>query len=407
MSKYPSPTFPQELINEIVEYLENDAPNVPTLRSCALAASCFREPCQRKLFSHLVLALASHPEPEDHDAVLERLLEVFANYPRLATYVQDFTISYLGRYKSSWMKSPVLALIVRKLPAVTTFRLGLARWEDLSPAAHSAIAELIALPTLRNLSFVDLRFMSGESLASLFAGMGVLDTFEMTSAFANLKLAPNAPPPNLKLRTRALLLRSMVGEQLVYFLEKCFDMALVLSLQVAVRDDPDAERRDQAILWQTTKLQHLRLEFSISYTWLVTGTLLDLSRLLHLQTLDLYLRASAPSDHPSTVHSPLHHAIPLIASVASLPALHTFVLHLELKSNEIPWATYLAQLKSVAQTWDQRVLLRIILRGVPIRSPAREEVQARTVREIKGTLVELNATGRLEVVWARSDRFWL
>nr|GAT54155.1 predicted protein [Mycena chlorophos] len=401
--------LPQELINEIVEYLENDAPNVPTLRSCALAASCFRDPCQRKLFSHLVLALASHPEPEDHDAVLERLLEVFTNSARLATYVQDFTISYLGRYKSSWMKSPVLALIVRKLPAVATFRLGLARWEDLSPAAHSAIAELIALPTLRNLAFVDLRFMSGASLTSLFGRMGVLDTFEMTSAFANLnlKLAPNAPPPSLQLRTRALLLRSMVDEQLVYFLEKCFDMALVLSLQVAVRDDPDAERRDQAILRQTTKLQHLRLEFSISYTWLVTGTLLDLSHLLHLQTLDLYLRASAPSDHPSNVHSPLHHAIPLVASVASLPVLHTLVLHLQLKSNEIPWATYLVQLKSVAQTWDQRVLLRIVLRGVPMRSPAREEMQARTVREIKGTLVEMDATGRLEVVWARSDRFWL
>ncbi|KAF7321089.1 Aldo-keto reductase [Mycena chlorophos] len=398
-----SPPLPQELINEIVECLEND---VPTLRSCALAASCFLEPCQRKLFANLVLELALHPKPEDHDAILERLLEAFTNSAYLATYVQEFTISYLGRYKSSWMKSPALALIIRKLTAVSAFKLDISRWEDLSPAVHSALAELIALPTLRSVSFMDLRFMSSESLTSLFVGMGVLDIFEMTSAFAKLAPTRNAPPPNLRLRTRALLLRNMVDDQLVHFLEKCFDLSLVRSLQVAVRDDVHAERRNQAILWQMTKLQHLRLEFAISYTWLAIGTLLDLSRHVHLWTLDLYLRAAAPADNPSNVHSPLHHAIALLASVASLPALHTVSLHLQLKSNEIPWETYLARLNRVAQTWNTPTLLRIVLRGVPMRSSARSEVHARNVREIKVALAELDATGRLEVVWAPNYSFW-
>ncbi|KAF7302339.1 hypothetical protein HMN09_00867500 [Mycena chlorophos] len=79
--------IPPELINAIVEHIPDDA----SLRSCCLAASIFRSPCQKRLFHSLSLHLPSGGGTSDRKP-FHALAKRFEENPHLTSLVKHLSL---------------------------------------------------------------------------------------------------------------------------------------------------------------------------------------------------------------------------------------------------------------------------------------------------------------------------
>nr|GAT48666.1 predicted protein [Mycena chlorophos] len=81
--------IPSELIDAIVEHIPDDA----SLRSCCLAASIFRSPCQKRLFHSLSLHLPSGGGTSDRKP-FHALAKRFEENPHLASLVKHLSLYF-------------------------------------------------------------------------------------------------------------------------------------------------------------------------------------------------------------------------------------------------------------------------------------------------------------------------
>ncbi|KAJ7734562.1 hypothetical protein DFH07DRAFT_844724 [Mycena maculata] len=135
--------LPQELLDTIIDEIQDTS----TLQSCALVATSFVAPCQRKIFRMLyfhAVKKATSPRPK-----------AFTESPHLAAYVRDLTIE-LPRAASEWV---VLDLeVLRLVHNVERLVLdGRYMGYEIPRGAASALLDYLGRPSLRRLHLMNLR----------------------------------------------------------------------------------------------------------------------------------------------------------------------------------------------------------------------------------------------------------
>lgn len=126
-------TLPLELVDSIVQNLSGDT---QTLKSCSLAAPIFREPCQKRLLTHLELDDSAHKSPakRSFSEAEERLKES----PHLRKYISRLEIALRSdASRASVLAAPlVLGRLTRVTTATVTCTIG--SWRELPHGLKSA-----------------------------------------------------------------------------------------------------------------------------------------------------------------------------------------------------------------------------------------------------------------------------
>ncbi|KAJ7052267.1 hypothetical protein C8F01DRAFT_1261981 [Mycena amicta] len=148
--------IPPELIDAIVDEIGSD---VTTLKSCSLATTVFREPCQKRLLWRLALTNHSYNETRTYSEAAAR----FDVYPHLAGYVKVLELVHTSHVEDDFYQ-PLRSVLI-KLTRVSILNIFSMHWpaHEWKDVPHQFAAPLLdfiraarARGTLQQLSLVGL-----------------------------------------------------------------------------------------------------------------------------------------------------------------------------------------------------------------------------------------------------------
>ncbi|KAF7288867.1 hypothetical protein MIND_01402400 [Mycena indigotica] len=149
--------LPAELIEAIVGHLPVGPGRVPiaTLTACAAAASVFRGPAQRRLFTRLVLRSATIEARAVH--LYADAARLFEEAPHLAGYVQAVKLQLPDAENAGWAEERGKAeAVLHLLDGVKRVEVHSGRWAGYSPAALEVFLDIF-----RGLERLELRGIGG------------------------------------------------------------------------------------------------------------------------------------------------------------------------------------------------------------------------------------------------------
>ncbi|RDB27750.1 hypothetical protein Hypma_003197 [Hypsizygus marmoreus] len=168
----PFATFPQELIDNVIDHFHDDT---PTLRLCSVVCRAWLPSCRAHLF-HRVSLQPPKVQPRayfDHGKTsdVQRLYRIIQSSPDIADYIRDLVVceGMLGR---EWIiEEKTLPLLLRKLHNVQQFQLhrpsAHIMWRGLPWSLKDAIESVLASPSLLQLKLARIAFDRPADLLSI------------------------------------------------------------------------------------------------------------------------------------------------------------------------------------------------------------------------------------------------
>jgi len=139
------PTLPLDIISEVIGHLDLNT-DILTLRALSRTCYALLEPCQRKLFSRLVIQVFSQ---WNRQSGYFRLIHIFDVSPHLATYVQDLTATFETAYPDTY-----IVPILQKLCSMQTLQIKYTYWNKYPEGSlqwQEIISVILRHPSLRRL----------------------------------------------------------------------------------------------------------------------------------------------------------------------------------------------------------------------------------------------------------------
>ncbi|KAF8059250.1 hypothetical protein FPV67DRAFT_1675244 [Lyophyllum atratum] len=238
MSVYPS--FPQELIDKIIQTL--DGPNAQsTLVACCTVSSSFCNTAQKLLYRSLSVLLG-HPKDAARNEALESSL-MSSNH--LSTYVDSISVLIESLEPSSDISFAALD----KLNRLRSLRIEgtpqWANWYDLPDIFRHNVSTVLGFPTLRNFR---LSYMYNFPLSYLCAvpSLQKLDVEDTTLLDDIVFDTTDHPAPSIDTQRQGSLQTLLVREQLMHLLYPVFLSPLsplhasgLRKLEVSLRKESD------------------------------------------------------------------------------------------------------------------------------------------------------------------------
>ncbi|KAF8059817.1 hypothetical protein FPV67DRAFT_1514171 [Lyophyllum atratum] len=151
-------SIPQEIIDEIIEYIDED---IPTLTACSTVCGSFSASSRRYLFRHIVLDLS--PERSANNL---RLLHVLLSNPIIASFISSLHIGISFESKEDAVCGilPMLRNVheVKISRASSAIRAGFIRWIDVYPTMSRCILDLLQRPSFHTLILGTILFPEGQ-----------------------------------------------------------------------------------------------------------------------------------------------------------------------------------------------------------------------------------------------------
>ncbi|KAJ7073611.1 hypothetical protein C8F01DRAFT_1360460 [Mycena amicta] len=283
--KMPSdepPVLPQELIDLILDVV----PDNTTLKACCLVAREFRYTSQKRLFASLTLIPSFRFWRKPHLTVA-KLANVLAESPHLATHVHRVKLfSDSGNASPAWMRDDQCAGMLYRFVNLTTLaveaHVSRLFWSNFPGPLKAALCAATALPTLTGLSLRHIQFNSTSGLLELIQGRSALRQLSLCQVL--IPRLDSLGPPDERLQLESLELGAFL-QPLLMCITIQINPETLRYLRITFVG-PDYETMAQAhLLNRATNLEHLVITLSHDHTG---ESFIDLSHLLHLETLELH-----------------------------------------------------------------------------------------------------------------------
>ncbi|KAJ7615672.1 hypothetical protein DFH06DRAFT_1343638 [Mycena polygramma] len=273
-----SSCLPQELVDAIVDKIYEDK-DIPSLKSCSLAARTFVSPARRYLFRRIEIL---PPRPACNPC--QRFHQLLISSPHIASFVEELCIvlvspksyyDYPQRRPATWvMDSPTLALILplldlKRISITENARMSYIRlgdsslnWLRLQPKLKSTLMDIFSSLKLEAVHLRGLVIESPCDLLSLFSETTSLKEMSLSRIYFTNGYDMRGPWPESRQwrpQLRSLLISEMRTNRFWHYMTNPqIDLTRLSSLTVRT-DSMSGARLLQATRVASGSLEHLRL----------------------------------------------------------------------------------------------------------------------------------------------------
>ncbi|KAJ6582955.1 hypothetical protein DFH09DRAFT_279036 [Mycena vulgaris] len=152
-------SLPQELIDAIIDQVQDNT----SLKSCAIAASPFLSPCQRRIFRSLHVHRGF--SGKNRRRTLRSTSVFFTASPHLASHVRELIIELPDDCAAECGSLQVVLRSVQNIERLVVSGMS-ALWSNLEPGATSALFASVALPSLNRFHVMGIRGVPSALIAA-------------------------------------------------------------------------------------------------------------------------------------------------------------------------------------------------------------------------------------------------